>query len=403
MSENTKIEWTDRTWNCIRGCSRVSEGCRNCYAERMAARFSAPQNPALPFVGFVKDGKWTGRVELVPEKLAEPLSWRKPARVFVNSMSDLFHESLSDEAIAAVFGVMAGAPHHTFQVLTKRAARMRAWFEWLAGTARNANVTEHYTAVNCAIHAGVRGNARLNHQQPWPLPNVWIGVSVENQEAADERIPWLLNTPAAVRFLSCEPLLGGIQLDVLRVDDISSLDALTGVRSYSGFGGRSGHTSQQYARGIDWVIVGGESGPGARPCDVAWIRSIVGQCKAASVPVFVKQLGARPLNIDATTWSPSKRSDDPAGTLECRIGNRLVANIWPNSEGTATWHTWDERGGGGENSVDRYVEGAKREVAKALVRQQWHGVKLRDRKGGDMAEWPEDLRVREFPEVPIER
>lgn len=217
----SKIEWTDLTWNPVRGCTRISPGCINCYAERMAARFSGP---GAPFDGFAIMGqsgpRWTGRVKLDERKLLDPLYWRKPRRVFVNSMSDLFHESLSDEAIWRVFAVMAATPHITYQILTKRAERMRYWLtngcatSWSQGLARS---------IEQFIGPGPPPR--------WPLPNVWLGVSCEDQQRADERIPHLIQTPAAMRFVSLEPLIEAV--DVRRY--------LTG------------------AIHLDWVIVGGES------------------------------------------------------------------------------------------------------------------------------------------------
>lgn len=196
----TEISWTDRTWNPIRGCSRVSEGCRFCYAEGVAYRFSGP---GQPYEGLARkvNGRaaWTGKVRLVESALTEPLSWRKPARIFVNSMSDLFHEHVSDEFIAAVFGVMAAAPQHTFQVLTKRAERMRE-----VVSALSVELVRECTLK--LTGRMIRGDWML------PLPNVWLGVSCEDQQRADERIPLLLQTPAVVRFVSCEPLLGPIDL-----------------------------------------------------------------------------------------------------------------------------------------------------------------------------------------------
>lgn len=349
MSVGTSIEWTDTTWNPVRGCSRVSEGCRNCYAERFAARFSGTfvtehegrrveidrDDATLrrsPFKGFAEmrdfEGpRWTGKVDLVPEKLAEPLGWKKPRRVFVNSMSDLFHEELSDEAIAAVFGVMAAAPQHTFQVLTKRPERMRRWFAWLNNTKDSG-----WQCGNCLCYArghGARAVPMGSRNLPWPLPNVWLGVSVEDQASADERIPHLLATPAQVRFVSAEPLLGRVLFD--------------------GRGDRNDWLGDQHddapgESGIDWVIVGGESGYGARPVDVSWIRDVVGQCRAANVPVFVKQLGAFAMT-DARDDALPHRRQNGVGTL-------------------------------------------------SALR-----LELRDAKGGDPSEWPADLRVREFPRV----
>lgn len=203
MSDGTGIEWTDATWNPIRGCSRVSEGCRNCYAESMANRYSGP---GLPYEGLAANGKWTGEVRVVETHIEDPLRWKKPRKIFVNSMSDLFHDGLRDEDIAEVFGVMALANQHIFQVLTKRPKRMSKLLNDVMFWARVEGVAqrrEHErTGEDPSLSLAVHG----------PLPNVWLGVSVENQASADERIPWLLGTPAAVRFLSCEPLLGPVDL-----------------------------------------------------------------------------------------------------------------------------------------------------------------------------------------------
>ena len=234
----TGIEWTNETWNPVTGCAKVSQGCKNCYAEGVAHRFWAKQYP--PVGG--RPRRFTD-VQCHPDRLDEPLRWRKPRRVFVNSMSDLFHDDVPDEFIGQVFAVMGRAPQHTFQVLTKRPERMRRFCAWTART----------------------GNP--------PLTNVWLGVSVEDQRASDERIPLLLQTPAAVRVLSCEPLLGPLEFsDVTRRSDAVH------------------QLGKPALDGIGWVIVGGESGPAARPCDVAWVRSIVEQCRAAGGPAFVQDV-----------------------------------------------------------------------------------------------------------------
>jgi protein gp37 len=238
---STTIEWTDATWNPVRGCSRVSPGCVNCYAERIAARglpgLSSPTT-GDPFAVMTPSGPhWTGKVELIEHKVEEPLHWRKPRRVFVNSMSDLFHESLPFWAIDKVFSSMAAAPEHTYQILTKRHGRMFEYF-------------------HSGRHDGGYGPSRAMYHLD---QNIWLGVSVEDR-ARKDRIDTLRRVPATVRFLSLEPLL----------EDLGKLN-LTG---------------------IGWCIVGGESGPGARGCDVAWIRSIVQQCKAAGVACFCKQTGA---------------------------------------------------------------------------------------------------------------
>jgi protein gp37 len=291
MSEGTTIEWTDATWNPLRAsvndgagvgwaCVRVSQGCVNCYAATINRRLGTGLDytvPALAKVSTYVDEKAMGK----------PSSWRKPRRVFVCSMSDLFGEWVTDSEILDVWLVMAANARHTFQVLTKRPERMREWV-----SARFGNVE--------------------------PLPNVWLGTSVENQATANERIPHLLATPAAVRFLSCEPLLGPVDLRyTLIVPPVMN--------------GR-----------VDWVIAGGESGPRARPMDLEWARAIVEQCKAAGVAVFVKQLGAKPMGRTVAFTAA-------AGAV--------------GFEGT-----WTSA-----------------------------AMKLRDRKGGDPAEWPEDLRVRQWP------
>jgi protein gp37 len=353
----TTIEWTDATWNPVRGCELVSPGCTNCYAMKIAHRFSGV---GQPYEGLTKLGAhgpmWTGAARAVPDMLALPLSWKKPRRVFVNSMSDLFHDDVPNEFIAAVFGVMAACPQHTFQVLTKRPERMRRWFEWL-----NPDPAAKLDQIACtaddAIEAFVPRVARAlafapgRGAQGWPLPNVWLGVSVEDQRRADERIPHLLGVPARVRFLSCEPLLGPV--DIRRwMPHRATREAIPQTTPSGKSQSRcvicgivsAGHEAEcrtiaMVSRPLSWVIVGGESGPGARPFDVAWARSIVAQCRDASVPVFVKQLGAL-VTTDADEW----RDGFVVGSYKARL---------------PTVH----------------------------------------RKGGDPAEWPADLRVREFPEV----
>lgn len=478
---DTTIAWTDKVWNCLRGCSKVSAGCKNCYAEKMAARFCGPGSPFSGTIGL--DRKWTGKIRLAPHKLDEPLRWRKPRRIFVASMSDPFHDGVPDEFLDQVFAVMALADWHSFQLLTKRAERMRSYLtdpatpyrvlraidaldvdramagvaeEWrrpvdfsayevsnfgnvrrggrslvlvphprgyrqvglsVAGKVstvlvhrlvlqafdrparegeevahRNADKADNRLAnirwatkvenmADASRHgtAGVWMKARATltlgeaediraarrrgeklitiaarygatKQQvsaialgkifnpppiEWPLPSVHLYVSASNQETADERIPILLDTPAAVRGVSLEPLLGAV--DLTRV-------------AYKGGGGthldvlRGLHGVPDLWRGpgkrLDHVIVGGESGPGARPCDVAWVRSTVEQCKAARVPCFAKQLGVLP-GISTSEAAACKRKGEPG---------------------------------------------------------RWY-LRLKHPKGGDPSEWPADLRVQEMPEV----
>ncbi|MDR3738927.1 MAG: phage Gp37/Gp68 family protein [Terracidiphilus sp.] len=219
MAEHSTIEWTNATWNPVRGCTKISPGCKHCYAETFAERFRGV--PGHPYEqGF--------DLRLVPEKITEPLRWATPKLIFVNSMSDLFHEDVPDDYIESVAEVMLRANWHTYQILTKRASRMA---ELLRGRLRSAALAKH----------------------------IWWGVSVENREYGLPRIDHLRSAPSRVRFLSIEPLLEGL--------------------------------GQVNLEGIHWVIVGGESGHGARPLDREWVTSIRDQCKHAKIPFFFKQWG----------------------------------------------------------------------------------------------------------------
>ena len=243
MADKTGIEWTDATWNPVTGCAKVSAGCKHCYAERNWGRLQ--HLPAYAGRAFTD-------VATHADRLLQPLSWKRPRRIFVNSMSDLFHQDIHDDFIGMVFRTMARAPQHTFQVLTKRAERMQ----------------------RLLTHPKMRG---FVGDAPWPLPNVWIGVSVEDQATADERIPMLLQTPAAVRWISAEPLLGPVSL---RLERLGHWNALA-IKS-----------NQPWATTrLHWVVVGGESGPKARPMHPAWARSLRDQCAAAAVPFLFKQWG----------------------------------------------------------------------------------------------------------------
>jgi protein gp37 len=223
MADSSKIEWTEATWNPVTGCTKVSPGCDHCYAERITERFHGKGSFSI--------------VQRDEGKLYLPLKWRKPRRIFVNSMSDLFHDNVPAPFIGRVWRTMAQTPQHTYQILTKRHGRMRAMLSADGLRQMVADITD-----------------------VWPLPNVWLGVSVESQQWAETRVHALLCTPAAVRWLSCEPLLGPVSLD-----------------SYVGL--------------LDWVVVGGESGPGARPMHPHWALSLRDQCVAAEVPFFFKQWG----------------------------------------------------------------------------------------------------------------
>ncbi|MCU0547252.1 MAG: phage Gp37/Gp68 family protein [Oscillatoriaceae cyanobacterium Prado104] len=268
----------------------MSAGCANCYAAEAAKSARLQQFPQ-----YQKVAEWDGKLEFVESQLLKPLSWKKPRKVFVPSMGDLFHDSVIDEWLDPIFAVMAIAQQHTFQVLTKRPERMQKYLF-------------HPNAFDRIKNAAIEFTRKPNFN--WPLPNVWLGVSVENQKVAD-RIPVLLKTPATTRFLSCEPLLENL--------DLESNKYL--YKSPS-------------SPGIDWVIIGGESGNNARVCNLSWIRSLVNQCCWANSSIFVKQLGSNCVN------------------------------------------------------QHRYIDGV------ATCNNQ---VKTRDRKGGDINEFPEDLRIREFP------
>lgn len=274
MGQDTGIQWTDATWNPIRGCSRVSSGCVNCYAESVAARFSGPGQPYEGLVtigshwppGPPKRPRWNGEIRIVREHFDDPLRWRRPRRIFVNSMSDLFHPNIPDPVVEELFAVMETADHHQFQILTKRPERAAEYFR---------------------------------RRFP-PSANVWIGTSVEDQESADRRIPFLREISASVRFVSYEPALGPLVLGEL-------------------------------ASAVDWLICGGESGPRARPCAVEWLREARDEAVAFGIPVFMKQLGAN--STETITDSderrilkfgvPGQKNDDPA------IWSDLSRREWP--------------------------------------------------------------------------
>lgn len=278
----TRIEWADRIWNPVTGCSKVSQGCKHCYAEReWESRFT--YNPR-----HIAFGRAFTNVQAHAQRLEMPLSWHKPAKIFVNSMSDLFHESVSFEFIAAVFGCMALAPHHVFQVLTKRPERMEQFFSWVWSEGRilfgpaSLCITKLLREAE-DLPKSVEPMVRDREAQkaiPWPLPNVWLGVSVEDQATADERIPVLQRVPAAVRWVSAEPLLGPVDMslwfDLYQYED-----------------GDIWHP-RNLSRPLispDWVVVGGESGPNARPMHPDWVRNLRDQCVSAEVAFNFKQWG----------------------------------------------------------------------------------------------------------------
>lgn len=298
MSAKTAIEWTDASWPVTVGCDHVSAGCDNCYAARLA---SGRLKNRPPYDGVADGGRFNGTVRSLPDRLDWPLRWRKPRRIFVCSMSDLFHEAVPDEFIADVWHVMAQTPQHTYQILTKRHARMRSWVRtWCS-----------------------------HPKWTTPLRNVWLGVSVENQQWADIRIPALLDTPAAVRWISAEPLLGPVKLEFIHYFDTDC-------------GGCSGLVSPAHEPacgnepgahwGLDWVVAGGESGPGARPADPDWFRLLRDQCQAAGVPFLFKQWG---------NWSP-----DGDAPIYPGVPPKNHSMVWCASKKLAgrelDGRTWDE-------------------------------------------------------------
>jgi protein gp37 len=305
MGAKTAIEWTDATWNPIRGCSRVSEGCRHCYAEAVARRFSG-HGMAYEGLAVLNHGRssWTGKVAFVEEHLLDPLRWRKPRRIFVNSMSDLFHERVPDAWIDRIFAVMAMSPRHTFQILTKRPKRMLEYLtrfslvlEWADHLSKLSaeDLATFCEDADCRIFNAIEGSCGDGYNVGWPMRNVWLGVSVENQTAADERIPLLLKTPGAARFISAEPLLGPVDLEDVHYqdEDVECLwKTLTAYHEVLNSNSMDiVATADDGVTKLDWVICGGESGPGARPMSLQWARGLRDQCQAAGVPYFFKQWG----------------------------------------------------------------------------------------------------------------
>jgi len=339
MSENSRIEWTDATWNPVRGCTKVSEGCRHCYAMQVAYRFSGP---GQPYEGLAKkvggQAQWTNRIDLAPEHLYDSLRWKTPRRIFVNSMSDLFHEDVPEDYIDKMAAVMALCPQHTFQVLTKRPERMRDYWA-------QPDLSERILQAQREIRQQVKGYPLVSLR----IPNLWLGVSVEDQGTAKARIPPLLQTPAPVRFISYEPALESVDFTRILLNQKEDvwLNALTGQHF---IGEAIGDTlrASRWKR-LDWIIVGGESGPNARLFDLTWARQTVQQCREAGVPVFIKQLGSAPM-LPYEEWIRSQ---------EWQI-------VLPGTH---------------NHTPGRYIK-----------------LAMSDKKGGDPSEWPEDLRVRQFPE-----
>jgi len=293
----TTIAWTDETINPIVGCSRISAGCQNCYAASAAKSARLQQFPQ-----YQKVANWNGTTEFVENQLHKPYQWKKSKRIFLGSMTDLFHENTPFSWLEEIMAMVEETPQHTYQILTKRPQRMIEFFDWYSALCSDESI----------------GDIK------WRMPdNIWLGVSCENQAMADKRIPLLLEIPAKVRFLSCEPLLEPLDLSKFLPIEWSEI-AEDWIESWPGVGS---YNVNDYP---NWIIVGGESGTGARPCHVDWIRDIASQCQSAKVPVFVKQLGSNVIS------SP-------------------------------------------------YIDGVKSHY------------KLKDRKGADINEFPDDLRLQQFP------
>jgi protein gp37 len=362
MADRTTIEWVvalaeargavPSSWNPILGCSRASDGCTNCYAAAIAHRFGSKGKGV--FAGLTDPDangvpRFNGTIKVQGHLLTKPLGWRKPHVVFVGDMADLFHPGVPDDYLDSVFAIMALAPRHLFLVLTKRPERMR---DYLTTNDRDEaigwasqNVLDDLSGgdetkkppfgcdpsvVSALIHGPSAPNARFQHRHMWPLPNVWCGCTVEDQPRANERIPHLLATPAAKRFVSVEPMLGPVDLTDHPYHGIpgTSYSALwcdEDPEDDVAFGGAS----------LDWVIVGGESGPHARPMNPDWARSLRDQCKAAGTPFFFKQWGA---------WAPGECIGSPQTKTE--TGAWWIDRKWSIERITARFgqemHTDDE-------------------------------------------------------------
>lgn len=336
----TSIEWTDRAWPVIDGCRSCSSGCENCYAARLAAT-RLKNTPRYKRLAVMKNSgpQWTGKTRFIEKEIYVPIRTRKPSRFFVCNMGDLFYEDVPDEWIDRVLAVMLLSPQHTFQVLTKRAKRMHDYLlapDLYTRVLRQADIVR-VDLRNARLPRLAMHNVGISDPALIPAKWIWWGVSVEDQKTAEERIPWLLASPAALRWVSYEPALGLVNFNHLDVEraglDMYWVNALTGRNTDMGRPCRD-------VQKLDWIVVGGESGPGARSTDMAWIRRTVTDCRNAGVACFVKQLGAYPTSSD---------TDD-------RYGHRMQPHL----------------------------SGPSRIV-------------LQHKKGANMPEWPLDLRVREWP------
>lgn len=383
MAEHSSIEWTDATWNPVTGCSVLSPGCANCYAMKLAGTRLQNHPSRFMLTNPSKAGPvWNGEVRFNADWLYQPLRWTRPRRIFVCAHGDLFHEKVPDEWIDQVFAVMALCPQHTFQVLTKRAARMRQYMVDRAGKLARFMIDEYLIkapmgnpkARSINISWPVKSIGDIDDPDDvtmalWPLPNVWLGVSVEDQKRADERIPDLLATPAAVRFLSCEPLLGPIDLGTIKaprepdepdLDTEWFFDALTTGDYYwfdCGDGFTEGGDGPYREHRIDWVIAGGESGPGARPMHPDWVRTLRDQCASATikgddapVPFHFKQWGAFTTVYD-------RDADDPDWRACGKTADATPTGQWLNLAGGMGFH--------GERVV-RVVPRSKKQTGRLL-------------------------------------
>lgn len=307
MSDRSKIEWCDATWNPVTGCTKVSAGCANCYAETFAERWRGIEGHYFER-GF--------DLVLRPEKLYDPLSWKTRRRVFVNSMSDLFHERVSDEYIEQVFAVMA-ITKHTYQVLTKRADRaleftsrgdlghaIYRWVSYWLDEGDRGFLGHHWDRVHDLSGRSTTGSKFDFTAWKLPLPNVWLGVSVEDQATADERIPVLLDCPASVRFVSAEPLLGPVDLTRLPYGVIEFADGSAKPCTINGL--------ECVDRHLNWVIAGGESGPKSREYKTEWAEYLRRQCAVAGVPFFHKQVGRNPTVNGVGLKLKNRKGADPS-------------------------------------------------------------------------------------------
>lgn len=289
MGDKSGIEWTDATWNPVAGCAPVSPGCLNCYAATMAGRLERMGQEKYAGTTEKRGPRrvFNGRINLDEGALGIPLGWKRPRRIFVNSMSDLFHEDVPWEFVDRVFAVMALARNHAFQILTKRPGRMR---DYMLSRAKSASFWKDAVPEGRSLEWEGISLVRF------PLRNVWLGVSVEDQRTADERIPLLLKTPTAVRFVSYEPALGPVDFHLQ-----DSQREVIWRRLNSG----------SYERQIlHWIIAGGESGPGARPAHPDWFRSARDQCQAAGVAFFMKQITEKGKKVPWEKWPEDLRVRD---------------------------------------------------------------------------------------------